>query len=843
MTSFNDLSLRIKFRTLLLGLGIVPLVVASGAAYLRANSAMDESAIFSEQALNHEVFSKLEGLRDFKKHSIEEYFGTVQDQILTFSENRMVVDAAGGFRWHFNTFQRDAGVGTADIQRMRKELAQYYEEDFGAEYSSQNSGAAIDTDRLLAGLDDDSIALQYAYIGGNPHPLGSKHLLDRDPQETGYNDLHATVHPVIRSYLEKFGYYDIFIVDPDSGDIIYSVFKELDYSTSLKTGPYAQTNFGEAFRLANESDDRNAAFLLDFRRYTPSYEAPASFISSPIYDGSEKVAVAIFQMPLDRITQVMGNRSGLGKSGETYLVGPDHLMRSDSFHDTESRTVSASFRSPEAGRIDSDAVNGALSGQESAGLLQSYGGRDVASAYGRVSLLGLNWAIVAEIEVDEALGAIAQLQEAKQSALAGLVYWVGGVCAAAVVAIMVAAQLFVGSITRPVDEVLRSIESAANGDLTQPPVVSSNDEIGQMSQRFAHLLKTLAGSFGEIKNQGSELHGAATELTGIASGMARETALMSDQSNTFAAVTEEMSTNLAGVTRKVSESSSNVRSVAAAVEVMSTNLQSVASNSDSMAESVNSVADRIRLMNDALRQVAESADQSRVVTDRATETAKRTNESVGVLGSSALEIGQVVGVINKIAEQTNLLALNATIEAASAGEAGRGFAVVANEVKDLAKQTAQATEEIRRQIEDMQGNTQNAVSAIEEIVVIIDEVGDISQTIVSLTAEQRTRASQITEAVTSAAESARIINRNVQEASTGASEVAQNSEQLARAANEMARNTSEASATANDVATNIQDVSKSIHETADGARLVNEQSVGLTELAAKLDEQVSNYKV
>ncbi|MCP3985601.1 MAG: methyl-accepting chemotaxis protein [bacterium] len=834
--------MKIKLQVVILVLGVGPLAIASAVAFIRADSAMDRASAVSQEALQSQVLSKMEGLRDTKRQSIEDYFGTIHDQAITFSENRMVIDAMREFKGNFKRYRQEAGIEFGRVEKMRTELSSYYTGDFAKEYQNQN-GSAIDAAALLRGLGDDAVALQHAYIASNPNPLGSKHLLDQAEASTAYNELHSVIHPVVRSYLEKFGYYDIFLVDPDTGAIVYSVFKELDYGTSLKNGPYAETNFAEVFQKAAQADTPDATILIDFKQYTPSYEAPASFIASPIFDGSEKIGVAIFQMPLDRITAVMGTRSGLGETGETYLVGNDHLMRSDSFHDTKNRTVSAAFRNPSAGSVQTEAVTKALAGETASGISTAYDGREVVSAYGMVSLLGLKWAIVAEIGIGEALQAVASMHEVSEDSKKSLVGWVGGVTLAAVIMIVIVAQLFARSLTAPISDVLESIDRAAQGDLTVSPRATSEDELGQMARRFGELLTSLRESMHDIKDEGGQLKQSSSHLTDVASRMANDVGQMNSQSDSVAASTEQMSTNLSQVRQAVSQSSTSVRSVAAAVEEMSTNLGAVASNSDTMAESVNSVASQIRGMNESLAQVADAASQSELVTEKATETAKRTNESVSILGSSAQQIGKVVGVINKIAEQTNLLALNATIEAAAAGEAGRGFAVVANEVKALAKQTAQATEEIRLQIEEIQNNTGGAVNAIEEIVGIIDEVTDISRTITGLTTEQRGRAEEIVGSITSAAESAQVINRNVQEASVGSSEVAKTTEHLAAAAGEMDRSTEEAATAAHHVAKNIQEVSNALKETADGAHQVDESSSNLARLAASLDELVARYQV
>ena len=201
---------------------------------------------------------------------------------------------------------------------------------------AKNSGKSPpELKKKFSMLDDDSIALQYHYIKANNHPLGSKDQLDTPGDASTYSKLHAKYHPGIRNYLKTFGYYDIFLVDIDTGDIVYSVFKELDFSTSLLEGPYAETNFGEAFRAAKAASDPNFVKIVDLKPYFPSYEFPAGFIASPIFDGRKKIGVLMMQIPVEQIDAIMTNQGkwrevGMGDTTETYLVGPDFLMRSNS---------------------------------------------------------------------------------------------------------------------------------------------------------------------------------------------------------------------------------------------------------------------------------------------------------------------------------------------------------------------------------------------------------------------------------------------------------------------------------------------------------------------------------
>jgi methyl-accepting chemotaxis protein len=359
------------------------------------------------KTLRSEAFSKLVAVRQIKRAAVERYFQSINDQILTFSEDDMVVSAMRDYRAAFQKFRTENKISANQLEQQRQNLRSYYTNDFATEYESQN-GHAPSTDSFFDALDDDSIALQFSFIKNNPHPLGSKHLLDRPDDGSTYSAIHERIHPRIRNYLEKFGYYDIFLVDPETGDIVYSVFKELDYSTSLIDGPYADTNFGEAFRKANAATSPDEVVLVDYKCYPPSYEAPASFIASPIFDGDEKIGVAMFQMPIDRLNAIMTERAGLGQTGETYLIGPDHLMRSDSFLDPDGHSVVASYRNPDAGTVNTDAGNRALAGETGADVIIDYNGNPVLSAFCPVDVSGITWALMAEIDVAEAFCPLAE---------------------------------------------------------------------------------------------------------------------------------------------------------------------------------------------------------------------------------------------------------------------------------------------------------------------------------------------------------------------------------------------------------------------------------------------------
>jgi methyl-accepting chemotaxis protein len=274
------------------------------------------------------------------------------------------------------------------------------------------------------------------------------------------------------------------------------------------------------------------------------------------------------------------------------------------------------------------------------------------------------------------------------------------------------------SITRPVKLVKASLEALAAGDLTVRTGVVAKDEVGQM----AAALDTAQASLREV-------------LAGVASS-----------AHAVASSSEELSSSSAQIAASAEETSTQSGVVAAAAEEVSRSVETVAAGAEQMGASI--------------REIASNAAEASEVASRAVVAAATTKATVDKLGESSAEIGNVVKVITSIAEQTNLLALNATIEAARAGEAGKGFAVVANEVKELAQETAKATEDIAKRVLAIQGDTTAAVAAIDEISAVVAQISDRQTTIASAVEEQTATTSEM--------------SRSVQEAAGGTGEIASN---------------------------------------------------------------------
>ncbi len=333
----------------------------------------------------------------------------------------------------------------------------------------------------------------------------------------------------------------------------------------------------------------------------------------------------------------------------------------------------------------------------------------------------------------------------ESSRLLAIVVLLAGVLLAVVVAFVVARGV-TGAVTR----LQRSVRALAEGDLTQRADLASTDEIGRMGA-------DLDVAMGQLRSSMSVLGGNV---------------------QTLSAASEELSATSTQMSGSANESSAQAQMVSAAAEQVSTNVQTVAAGTEEMGASI--------------REIAQNAADAARVAAQAVKVAESTNETVSKLGVSSAEIGNVIKVITSIAEQTNLLALNATIEAARAGEAGKGFAVVANEVKELAQETAKATEDISKRVEAIQADTQGAVGAIGEISEVIGSINEYQTTIAAAVEEQTATTNEMARNVAEAATGSTDIARNIgavaeaaDQATAGANNTASAAEDLARMSSEM----------------------------------------------------------
>lgn len=649
----------------------------------------------SSEVLEQLTLKKLTSIRELTSHAISDYFLETKGLIQITSSNPRIIQATQSFRKAYANYQTSA-ANLPSAAEQKKALKDYYDNQYGEEYKRIN-GATIDTQSLIEQLSPNSLALQYQHIANNQHPLGNKELLDQVSNDGSlYSNTHGEFHPHTRELLYHFGFYDIFIVDIQSGHIIYSVFKELDYATSLIDGPYANTGIAEAFNQSAQATDQEYTYLTDISNYPPSYDAGAAFLSSPIYKGTEKIGVLIFQVAIDKINSIMSHhleweRAGLGKTGETILVGKDKKLRSDSrqlLEDKDNFIKLLTAQKQEDQQtidrinqlesnynlqtIDIPPVENALQGNSGEMAFEKYTGENVLASYAPVQVLNQTWALISEMDLSEATSDSEVLVKNINTTAVST----------ALIAIVICSLITFGLsklIMRPLNNIIRLVKDLADGDGNLCTRLNNHnkDETGELAQLINQFIEKIQFLVSSIGQEAKNLQGISQTMESISIQNANGAQQQLNASQQVNQSIGEMS--LAAV--------ESAESASSAEQAASQAMKASDEGAQLMSSTKNAIGTVATTVEDAVSTIKE-------------------------LENTSETIGSVVGVINGIAEQTNLLALNAAIEAARAGEQGRGFAVVADEVRALASRTQESTLEINSIIEKLQQNANTAVSVM-----------------------------------------------------------------------------------------------------------------------------------
>ncbi|MDA3938197.1 MAG: methyl-accepting chemotaxis protein [Spirochaetia bacterium] len=563
-------------------------------------------------------------------------------------------------------------------------------------------------------------------------------------------------------YTESYGYYDLFLIHPE-GHIFYSAYKEKDFNTNILEGSYKDSSLNDAVKKSLQTGKFSFG---DFRPYDPSGGVPSAFIAKPIVHNGDIELIVALQLPLDQINGIMQERTGMGETGESYLVGPQKLMRSDSFLDPENHSVAASFAKPGTGIVDTEASKEALAGNTNSKIIIDYNGNPVLSAYTPVAVYDTQWALISEIDNAEV-----------REPINGLIFFILISALGMIIIAIITAIFFSRTISKPIKELTKGAIMLSVGDI----------ELKGIDGATIAAINTRGDELGEIGRAFSELIGYQAVKVKLAEEMAAgdfsiDVEISSDQDklgNAFKGMVEALNSLLGNVNMSVDQ-------VNIGADQVSQASQSLSQGATESAASLEEISASVTQINSQSRQNAENATEANGLAKQATEDAEKGNKEMESLSEAMVKINEssdqikkIVKVIDDIAFQTNLLALNANVEAARAGKYGKGFAVVADEVRNLSVRSAEAVKETTKMVDESIKNIESGNKAVEATATQLESIMGGSAKVADILEEIATASKEQAEAIDQITQGLEQIDQVTQSNTASAEESAAASEELA----------------------------------------------------------------
>ncbi len=443
-----------------------------------------------------------------------------------------------------------------------------------------------------------------------------------------------------KKYTDMYGYYDLFLMNPD-GYAFYTVGQESDYQTNFENGKFAGTGLGKLFKKVKASKEYG---LADFAPYAPSNNEPCAFIAQPvIHEGNVEMIVAL-QLSLDAINTIMQQREGMGKTGETYLVGSDKLMRSDSFLDPAGHSVKASFANPSTGSVDTEAATLALSGKEDAKIITDYNGSPVLSAFTPLKVGDTTWALIAEIDESEAFAAVNTIK-----------WLIIIISLISVVAILGIAWLIARSISKPINAITTGMDEGAN------QVASASSQVSSSSQSMAEGASQQAASIEETSSSMEEMSSMTKKN---AENATHADNLMKDANKVIKTADESMDKLIVSMEEisKASEETSKIiktiDEIAFQTNLLALNAAVEAARAGEAGAGFAVVAEEVRNLAmrsaDAAKNTAQLIEGTVKKVNAGSELVISTNDAFSQVADSAGKVGDLVAEISEASkEQSN----------------------------------------------------------------------------------------------------------------------------------------------------------------------------------------------